>query len=102
MNLGVEATEMLRAGRVLRCRHPEVSVRRSRRDGYVLIRHTPDGAVRVRVKTVGAALHLFREEVGRRGLMSALDAHRYAFLFPNGSSLDWRDAARGTLRRATG
>ncbi len=98
MYLASEAAAMLRAGRVLIGAAPErVEIGRSERGGYVLTR---DGGEQVRVKTAKAALRLFREVAGRQGVVAALDKHRYSYLFPAGSSLDW-SMSRDSIRAAS-
>lgn len=44
------------------------------------------------------AAHTFARLIGRSALSRAVAAHRYAFLFPRGSSLDWR-RERTNVRR---
>lgn len=40
------------------------------------------------------AAHTFARLVGRSALSRAVAAHRYAYLFPRGSSLDWHRSRR--------
>ena len=95
MYLVDEAAAMLRSGRVLISVHPErVSIERGARGGYILTRSSAEQPSRIRVQGAKAALRLFRDVVGREGLVSALDAHRYSWLFPIGSSLEWASEAR--------
>ena len=96
MYLIAEAIAMLRSGRILvGWGEDRVTVRSSRQGGFV-ITHYVNGVFdrREKVRSPRTALRRFRDAVGRPGMVAALDAHRYPFLFPNGSSLDWAGERR--------
>ena len=105
MYLVDEAEAMLRSGRTLVCWLGErVTVGPSSDGGFVVTGY--EGGLPVQRKTFEnprRAIAFFRAAVHREGLLQALDAHRYAWMFPNGSSLDWaRTAAPDDVLQAVG
>ena len=90
MYLLSEAIAILESGHVLTCEQPvQVQVRRVKR-GYVLTRHRNGTQLSCeRFSSAKAALRRLRGVAGRAGIVAALDAQRYRFLFPAGSTLDW-------------
>ena len=69
------------------------------RDGWLIVggpRTAP--SVLAEFERLEMALLDFERRVGQIGLISAVAANRYAFLFPNGSSLGWPAPATASWR----
>ena len=101
--LWYEAVDQLKAGRVLTA---PSRTRWARTGGMVRLkidavagwRLEDDSADTVcsvaNFERLELALLEFERRVGQVGLINAVSANRYAFLFPNGSSLGWNEQAR--------
>ncbi len=87
-----EAIDLLMSGRTLRVKGAEALVRlvvlppEAEPDRYQLEIHNQQPR---RFQRVYQALRAFERLVGRNGLARAISEHRYAHLFPQGSSLSW-------------
>lgn len=106
MNLVHEAEDMVRSGRTLVCWFGDrITVGPVPTGGYAVTGY--ESGAPVQRKTFDdprRAIRFFRAAVKRDGMLQAVSAQRYAFLFPQGSSLEWRAApaaaARETARRS--
>ncbi len=87
-----EAIDLLMSGRTLSVKGAEALVRlvvlppEAEPDRYQLEVYNQQPR---RFKRVYQALRAFERLVGRNGLARAISEHRYAHLFPQGSSLSW-------------
>ena len=101
-----EAIDLLMSGRTLSVKGAEALVRLvvlppdAEPDRYQLEVYNQQPR---RFKRVYPALRAFERLVGRNGLARAISAHRYAHLFPLGSSLSWDSVPlSGWVARARG
>ena len=101
--LWYEAVDQLKAGRVLtapsRTRWARtggmVRLQIDAEDGWRLEDDSAETVCRVACfERLELALLEFERRVGQMGLINAVSENRYAFLFPNGSSLGWTEQTR--------
>jgi hypothetical protein len=99
---------MIRAGKTLVCWFGDrITVGPSPEGGFVVSGYDAGAVVqRKRFDDSRRAIRFFRAAAKRDGLLQAVSSQRYAFLFPTGSSLDWRvaptrtDAPLARIRRS--
>ena len=93
MNRLFEAELMIRDGITLVCWVGDrITAGPDGDGGYVVTGYRggqPD--IRKNFESARRAIRFFRVVVQREGLLQALDANRYDWMFPIGSSLDWRE-----------
>lgn len=91
MRLVDEAEAMVQSGRTLVCWLGErITVGPASSGGYVVTGYENGlPSQRKHFDQPRRAIAFFRAVVHQQGLRQALDDHRYAWMFPNGSSLEW-------------
>ncbi len=98
-----EAAAMVSAGTELVVWNGDrIAVRRGLSGEFVITR-SGNGAPMMRweTRTAKGALRMFRSMTSRQALVAAIEAHRYGFLFPIGSTLDWSTHPPQTMRQAS-